>query len=183
MIAVAESLRGQLTMAIQLEENDIVLAKTLDAYSGTQNKPDSGKWFFKHSRDFRRDNSRRTFPATSDPRFTSVGSTAIDRFLRPICYQNMPPALLPPALADGNPLDLWRLHDSVLGKTARCAKLSTTDISNGTPMNEEAVMIKSINWDIVMIKSIRYLAATLVVISSTASAEDLSTASAPLPQG
>ena len=44
-------------------------------------------------------------------------------------------------------------------------------------------MIKSINREVVMIKSIRYLAATLVVISSTASAEDLSTASAPLPQG
>ncbi len=44
------------------------------------------------------------FPATSDGRSTSVGSLAIRRFLRPVCYQNLPDALLPPALRDGNPL-------------------------------------------------------------------------------
>jgi NADP-dependent aldehyde dehydrogenase len=38
------------------------------------------------------------FPATSDGRSTSVGWLAIDRFLRPVCYQNMPQALLPEAL-------------------------------------------------------------------------------------
>lgn len=38
------------------------------------------------------------FPATSDSRSTSVGSTAIDRFLRPVCYQNVPFSLLPPVL-------------------------------------------------------------------------------------
>ncbi|GAB2874856.1 aldehyde dehydrogenase (NADP(+)) [Paraburkholderia jirisanensis] len=51
------------------------------------------------------------FPATTDPRFTSVGSSAIDRFLRPVAYQGMPASLLPPALQDGNPLGLWRLRD------------------------------------------------------------------------
>lgn len=35
------------------------------------------------------------FPATTDPRFTSVGAMSIERFLRPICFQNMPAALLP----------------------------------------------------------------------------------------
>ena len=35
------------------------------------------------------------YPATSDGRSTSVGSAAIERFLRPVCYQNIPPALLP----------------------------------------------------------------------------------------
>jgi NADP-dependent aldehyde dehydrogenase len=35
------------------------------------------------------------FPATSDARSTSVGTLAIDRFLRPVCYQNLPEALLP----------------------------------------------------------------------------------------
>lgn len=38
------------------------------------------------------------FPATSDSRTTSVGSAAIERFLRPVCYQNMPTQFLPPAL-------------------------------------------------------------------------------------
>ncbi|RST31430.1 aldehyde dehydrogenase (NADP(+)) [Sphingomonas ginkgonis] len=43
------------------------------------------------------------FPATSDARTTSVGSLAIDRFLRPVAYQNLAEALLPPELrGDGN---------------------------------------------------------------------------------
>ena len=49
------------------------------------------------------------YPATSDARGTSVGSLAIDRFLRPVCYQNYPDALLPPALQNSNPLGLQRL--------------------------------------------------------------------------
>lgn len=49
------------------------------------------------------------FPATSDPRSTSVGAKAIERFLRPICYQAFPDALLPQALQDANPLGLPRL--------------------------------------------------------------------------
>lgn len=40
------------------------------------------------------------FPATSDGRSTSVGSLAIDRFLRPVSYQNFPSALLPAVLRD-----------------------------------------------------------------------------------
>nr|WP_082890233.1 aldehyde dehydrogenase (NADP(+)) [Halotalea alkalilenta] len=51
------------------------------------------------------------YPATSDSRTTSVGTLAIERFLRPVCYQNLPAALLPQALADGNPLGLVRLVD------------------------------------------------------------------------
>jgi len=57
------------------------------------------------------------FPATSDSRSTSVGAAAIDRFLRPVCYQNVPDALLPEALQEANPpLALWRLRDGLLGR-------------------------------------------------------------------
>lgn len=49
------------------------------------------------------------FPATSDSRSTSVGSAAILRFLRPVCYQDFPGELLPTALQDSNPLGLNRL--------------------------------------------------------------------------
>ncbi|MFY8095810.1 MAG: aldehyde dehydrogenase (NADP(+)) [Niveispirillum sp.] len=56
------------------------------------------------------------FPATSDPRSTSVGSLAIDRFLRPICYQDIPDALLPAALKRDNPLGLNRRVDGVVQK-------------------------------------------------------------------
>ncbi len=51
------------------------------------------------------------WPATSDPRFTSVGSAAAERFVRPVCYQDVPDALLPPALQNANPLGLLRLVD------------------------------------------------------------------------
>ncbi|MDY7579015.1 aldehyde dehydrogenase (NADP(+)) [Herbaspirillum sp. RTI4] len=49
------------------------------------------------------------FPATSDSRSTSVGAAAIDRFLRPVSYQDIPADLLPASLQDGNPLGLWRV--------------------------------------------------------------------------
>ena len=42
------------------------------------------------------------FPATSDGRSTSVGSLAIRRFLRPVCYQDLPAELLPEALRDAS---------------------------------------------------------------------------------
>lgn len=51
------------------------------------------------------------FPATTDSRTTSVGTLAIRRFLRPVCYQNWPQDLLPAALQDGNPFAVTRLFD------------------------------------------------------------------------
>ncbi|MBC8103945.1 MAG: aldehyde dehydrogenase (NADP(+)) [Cytophagales bacterium] len=51
------------------------------------------------------------FPATTDCRTTSVGTLAIHRFTRPVCYQGFPAGLLPPELQDDNPLGIWRLVD------------------------------------------------------------------------
>lgn len=51
------------------------------------------------------------YPASSDARFTAVGTAAIFRFARPVCYQNWPAELLPPSLQDSNPLRLWRTVD------------------------------------------------------------------------
>jgi NADP-dependent aldehyde dehydrogenase len=56
------------------------------------------------------------YPATTDSRVTSVGTAAIARFARPICYQGFPDAALPPALKNRNVLDIWRL---VNGKMTR----------------------------------------------------------------
>src|SRR5215831_3566267 len=55
------------------------------------------------------------YPATADGRSTSVGTRAIERFARPVCYQNFPDALLPDELKEANPLSLWRLVDGKLG--------------------------------------------------------------------
>lgn len=49
------------------------------------------------------------YPATTDVRFTSVGTAALERFVRPVCYQDFPAAQLPDALKDGNPLAIRRL--------------------------------------------------------------------------
>jgi alpha-ketoglutaric semialdehyde dehydrogenase len=51
------------------------------------------------------------FPATSDSRTTSVGTLAINRFLRPVAYQAFPDALLPAPLQASNPWKLNRLMD------------------------------------------------------------------------
>ncbi|MBX3359705.1 MAG: aldehyde dehydrogenase family protein [Phycisphaeraceae bacterium] len=49
------------------------------------------------------------FPATNRPDATAVGPLAIERWCRPVCFQNCPEALLPPELRDANPLNLVRL--------------------------------------------------------------------------
>jgi NADP-dependent aldehyde dehydrogenase len=48
------------------------------------------------------------YPATTDARSTSVGTGAILRFARPVCYQGFPNDFLPDELKDGNPLGLHR---------------------------------------------------------------------------
>lgn len=54
------------------------------------------------------------YPATSDSRSTSVGSLAIERFQRPVAYQDVPAAVLPEALRDDNPWGLSRRIDGEL---------------------------------------------------------------------
>ncbi|MDZ7878593.1 MAG: aldehyde dehydrogenase (NADP(+)) [Saprospiraceae bacterium] len=56
------------------------------------------------------------FPSTTDSRFTSVGTSAILRFVRPFCYQNYPNDLLPDALKESNSLSIWRKINGVLNK-------------------------------------------------------------------
>jgi NADP-dependent aldehyde dehydrogenase len=111
MVKVAEHLEGQLTATLQLEADDYELARellpTLERKAGRilANGFPTGvevSHAMVHGG---------PFPATSDARATSVGATAIDRFLRPVCYQDLPAALLPQALQDDNPLALWRLRD------------------------------------------------------------------------
>jgi alpha-ketoglutaric semialdehyde dehydrogenase len=54
------------------------------------------------------------FPATSNSRSTSVGTAAIYRFTRPVCYQNFPEDLLPDELKTDNPLGIMRLFNGDL---------------------------------------------------------------------
>jgi NADP-dependent aldehyde dehydrogenase len=54
------------------------------------------------------------YPATTDARATSVGTAAIERFVRPVCWQDAPPSALPEELWDANPRGIWRLVDGAL---------------------------------------------------------------------
>jgi alpha-ketoglutaric semialdehyde dehydrogenase len=56
------------------------------------------------------------FPACTDSRFTAVGINAVKRWVRPVCYQNCPPTLLPDALKEDNPLGIWRMKNNEWGK-------------------------------------------------------------------
>jgi NADP-dependent aldehyde dehydrogenase len=51
------------------------------------------------------------YPATSDARSTSVGTMAIFRFARPVCFQGFPNEVLPAELQGHNPLGIWRMVD------------------------------------------------------------------------
>lgn len=61
------------------------------------------------------------YPSTSDGRSTSVGSQAIFRFTRLLCYQGFPDSALPDELKDANPLGIWRMVDGKMidGQTSR----------------------------------------------------------------
>jgi alpha-ketoglutaric semialdehyde dehydrogenase len=116
MRELIERLEGQLTACVHLEATDLDMARellpTLERKAGRVlfNGFPTGvevSHAMVHGG---------PFPATSDPRFTSVGSLAIRRFLRPVCYQDMPAALMPESLQDGNPLGLWRLKDGRPGR-------------------------------------------------------------------
>ena len=111
LVAIAQMLRGQLSMAMHLESADMPLAaRLLPILELKANRLLANKF----SNQVEISNATihgGPFPATSDSRFTSVGASAIDRFLRPVCYDNMPTELIPPALRDENPLSLWRLRD------------------------------------------------------------------------
>jgi NADP-dependent aldehyde dehydrogenase len=56
------------------------------------------------------------YPSTSDGRSTSVGSQAIFRFTRLVCYQGFPDSALPESLQNGNPLDIWSMVDGEISR-------------------------------------------------------------------
>jgi 2,5-dioxopentanoate dehydrogenase len=64
------------------------------------------------------------YPATSDGRSTSVGTQAIFRFARPVCYQGFPDDALPEELKDANPLGIWRMIDGQMTRDANVPALA-----------------------------------------------------------
>ncbi|HEY4196124.1 MAG TPA: aldehyde dehydrogenase (NADP(+)) [Mucilaginibacter sp.] len=109
---VVDALHGQLTASIVADESDLAKHKTLIqgitniAGRVILNNVPTGVEVLQAMQ------HGGPFPATSDSRFTSVGTGAIKRFVRPVSWQNWSDALLPEELKNGNPLKIWRLVDN-----------------------------------------------------------------------
>lgn len=109
LLALAENMEGQLTVTIHGTEGDLENYAELVAVL----KEKAGRLIF---------NGFPTgvavspamvhggpYPATTFASGTSVGTMAIYRFTRPVCYQDFPQGSLPEELKDVNPLGIWRL--------------------------------------------------------------------------
>ncbi len=116
LLAIARSLEGQLTASVHGSEADLVEYADLIAILETK----VGRLIF---------NGFSTgvevcpamvhggpYPATSDSRSTAVGSRAITRFARLVCFQNFPDAALPDELKEENPRGIWRMTDGEFQK-------------------------------------------------------------------
>lgn len=116
MLAAAAKLEGQLTATIHGTPEELAAHRDLIAILETK----AGRLVFNafptgvevcHAM-----THGGPYPATADGRSTSVGTRAIVRFARPVCFQNFPDAALPDELKAANPLGLWRLVDGKPGK-------------------------------------------------------------------
>lgn len=116
LLEIARSLEGQLTASVHGTPEDLVEYSDLIAILETK----VGRLIF---------NGFSTgvevcpsmvhggpYPATSDSRSTAVGTRAITRFARLVCFQNFPDGALPDELKEGNPLGLWRIVDGEFKK-------------------------------------------------------------------
>ena len=113
LLRVLEKLEGQLTATLQLEPADEALAaRLLPTLERKAGRIIANGWptgvevahAMVHGG---------PFPATSDGRSTSVGTLAIDRFLRPVCYQDLPDSLLPALLQRATKLSIPHRLDGI----------------------------------------------------------------------
>jgi alpha-ketoglutaric semialdehyde dehydrogenase len=118
LIQAIDRLEGQLTASLQLTEEDYpTAAQLLPALEQKVGRIIVNGWptgvevghAMVHGG---------PFPATSDTKTTSVGTLAINRFLRPVAYQNLPQELLPASLQDNNP---WQLNRRIDGTVEAAA--------------------------------------------------------------
>jgi len=114
MFAVAKVFKGQLSAAMHIDPADFADARALlpvlERRTGRViingfSIPQASGYAAIHGG---------PFPATTDSRFTSVGMSAIERFLRPVSYQGFPDELLPESLTQLNQSKVWRLIDGEL---------------------------------------------------------------------
>lgn len=109
MLQLAKELKGQLTLTLMAEPGELAtsgeLIATLQQKAGRiiHNGVPTGVEVVPSMQ------HGGPFPATTDSRFTSVGTAAIKRFVRPVCFQNWPEDQLPDDLRNHNPLKINRI--------------------------------------------------------------------------
>lgn len=106
---VAEHLEGQLTVTVHLDQGDLEMASRLVPVLERKAGRILCNGFPTGVEVCHAMVHGGPYPATSDSRTTSVGSAAIQRFVRPVCYQDFPEELLPASLQDSNPDGIPRL--------------------------------------------------------------------------
>jgi NADP-dependent aldehyde dehydrogenase len=108
VLRTIESLPGQLTATVHLTPNEEESSRAfLEAFTGRAGRVILNGYptgvevcaSMQHGG---------PYPATTDSRFTSVGTAAIHRFARPVCFQNFAEKLLPIELHNANKLKIWR---------------------------------------------------------------------------
>ena len=114
VLQLAEKLEGQLTVTLQIDPADHADAKRLIPVLERKAGRILANGFPTGVEVCHAMVHGGPFPSTSNAMFTSVGASAIDRFLRPVCYQDLPDALLPQAVQQANPLGLSRVIDGAL---------------------------------------------------------------------
>lgn len=117
LLAAAQSLEGQLTATIHASQPELESWEELIAiletkagrlvYNGFPTGVEVGHAMVHGG----------PYPATSDGRSTSVGTRAVLRFVRPVCYQDFADSALPDELKDGNPLNIWRMVEGEFTKS------------------------------------------------------------------
>ncbi len=114
LLAVTEALEGQLTATLQMDDADHELARRLLPVLERKAGRILANGFPTGVEVCHAMVHGGPFPSSSNSMFTSVGATAIDRFLRPVCYQDIPDTLLPDAVREGNPLQITRLVNGAM---------------------------------------------------------------------
>jgi NADP-dependent aldehyde dehydrogenase len=113
LLAAAGVFEGQLTATIHSTGQEFVTSALLDVLTERVGRVVWNGWPTGVSVTYAQHHGG-PYPATTSVQTTSVGTAAIDRFLRPVTYQDAPDDVLPPALQEDNPWRLPRRVDGVL---------------------------------------------------------------------
>ena len=113
LLAAVELFRGELTATVHGEPDEPLTARLCTELAERAGRVVCNAWPTGVSVTHAMQHGG-PYPATTAGTTTSVGTAAIERFLRPVCYQNAPAEVLPEALRDDNPLGIPRRVDGQL---------------------------------------------------------------------